>query len=113
MTGLILQTAGELIGQGIPADRLAYAIPHELEHRYGAWADAVLAGEELVDIGQLADLVAAGVVDLAEADGQIGLAAELAVLEAEHELAHPEPGDSPYKLRREVERRKAVHDRRL
>jgi hypothetical protein len=57
-------------------------------------------------------LVAAGGLGLADADNLLGRDADEAIFEAEHRLQHPDPGDNPWLIKRDIARLKGVQRRR-
>lgn len=110
--GPVFRAAGDLLTAGRPADTLNGALEDRLRHLHEPHLDAVLAGEETPDLGRLAALAAAEGLDLEEEFCLVLRDVDDAIFDAEHRLDHPEPGDDPWWLRREIKRLKAVRDRR-
>jgi hypothetical protein len=107
-----VRAATDLLAAGLPADFLDGVLEARVCHLHRPHLEAALDGEETPDLSRLAALAAAEGLDFEDAYCLILRDVDDAIFDAEHRLAHPQPGDDPWWLRREIKRLKAVRDRR-
>ena len=110
--GPVMTAASEILGAGLPTDALAGVLEARLRHQHDPHIDAVLDGDETLDLGRLAALTVAEGIDPSEAANLVLRDTDRALFDAHHQLDHPEVGEGPREIRREIERLEAVRDRR-
>jgi hypothetical protein len=112
MSGAVLRTAHELLAAGCTEPLLGNVIEDRLQLLHGPHVDAVLAGEETLDPERLAVLVAADGIGPGEAESLVLREIDDQLFGAGHRLEHPQVGDDPTTLQREIARLHALRDRR-